>query len=294
MRLKLDPGKYVVAVSGGVDSVVLLHLLRKQKQVELVVAHFDHGIRGDSYKDCDFVAKLSGDVGLPFYSAKGELGPDASEATAREARYKFLEHTIANQKADAIVTAHHRDDLLETILINVIRGTGRKGLSPLRSRKNVTRPLLAFTKQEILDYAKKHNLRWREDPSNQDQKYLRNYLRHSVLPKMSESNRQKLLGLSKTSGCHNKEIDNLVSDLLNIHPANQINVAWFRSLPNNVACELLSQLLRDSQIAFDKKTIQRLVVEVKTSSVNSKVQINSGWNFKIGKNTISLSQDKSV
>ena len=151
-----EPGKYVVAVSGGVDSVALLHLLLEANDerrtmndedspssvlrppFRFVVAHFDHGIRKDSAEDRKLVQAMAQKIrGLPFVYDEGRLGPRASEATARLARYTFLRRVLQASGARAIVTAHHQDDLLETAIINLLRGTGRKGLTALGSRSDI-------------------------------------------------------------------------------------------------------------------------------------------------------------
>src|SRR4051794_16456164 len=131
MKIYVGPGKYVVAVSGGVDSVGLLDLLRMDPGVKLTVSHFDHGIRDDSHLDRAHVQALARRYQLPFVYDKGALGPGASEAEARTARYQFLDNVKTKTGAHAIVTAHHQDDVLETAIINLLRGTGRKGLSSL-------------------------------------------------------------------------------------------------------------------------------------------------------------------
>ncbi len=188
---KIRAGNYVVAVSGGVDSVVLLDLLSKQKDLDLTVAHFDHGIRSNSYEDEQFVKNLAEKYKLPFISDRGELGANASEEKAREARYRFL-RKVAKENNATLVLAHHKDDVLETIIINLLRGTGWRGLSSLRSTEKTIRPLIKVSKQDILDYAKKHKLNWREDPSNQDTKYLRNYVRLKILPCFSQKDKASL------------------------------------------------------------------------------------------------------
>lgn len=166
--------KYIVAVSGGVDSVVLLDKLVKRGEHELIVAHFDHGIRQDSAADAQFVAGLAKSYGLPFETKREELGEDASEELARNRRYAFL-RGIAKKHSAVIVTAHHMNDIAETIAINVARGTGWRGLAVLAS--DICRPLLGMTKQEIIAYAKRHRLEWREDSTNASSVYLRNRLR---------------------------------------------------------------------------------------------------------------------
>src|SRR6185369_2891937 len=122
MQLKVRPGKYVVAVSGGVDSMVLLELLRQKPKLELIVAHFDHGIRPESGEDRKLVQRIAKHYELPFVYVEGHLGASASEALAREARYAFLRKVQAEQGAEAIITAHHQDDMLETAIMDLMRG----------------------------------------------------------------------------------------------------------------------------------------------------------------------------
>lgn len=173
-----------MAVSGGVDSVTLLDVLMdaNQGQWQFIVAHFDHGIRQESYRDFEFVHELAAQYGLPFEGAITELGPGASEEEARRARYDFLYQVQAEQSADAILTAHHGDDRIETSLFNALRGGGRTGLAGLRSRPNVRRPLLRVDRADITQYARSYTLAWREDPTNQDLSLVRNRIRHQFIP----------------------------------------------------------------------------------------------------------------
>lgn len=182
---------YVVAVSGGVDSAVLLHMLvtgqlPKYQNLagKLVVAHVDHGIRPSSPADAQFVAKLARHYDLPYETTRLKLGASASEQTARTARYTFLETIRRQYKAQAIMTAHHQDDIIETMLINVLRGTGWRGLVSLQSSDQLQRPLLAYTKQQLLAYAQRHHLNWRHDETNNQPSYLRNYVRLKLLPNL--------------------------------------------------------------------------------------------------------------
>ena len=167
--------KLVVAVSGGVDSVVLLDKFVREAKYDLIVAHVDHGIRPDSGKDAALVKKLAASHNLPFELAALKLGSSASELRAREARYTFLRQ-VAHKYDAMIATAHHKNDLYESIAINVVRGTGWRGLAVLDS-PGIIRPLLDMTKREIIDYATKHDLKWHEDSTNSDTKFLRNKLR---------------------------------------------------------------------------------------------------------------------
>ena len=166
--------KLIVAVSGGVDSVVLLDMLVQERQHELIVAHFDHGIRSDSAEDALFVAEITRRYGLPFEMKREELGANASEELARARRYAFL-RGVAKKYEAVIATAHHMDDIAETIAINLTRGTGWRGLAVLAG--DVYRPLLGTTKAELRAYAQEHEISWHEDSTNTSDAYLRNRLR---------------------------------------------------------------------------------------------------------------------
>lgn len=189
-----EPGALVVAVSGGIDSVVLLDLLSSHEQ-PLIVAHVNHGIRTDSNEDEAFVRLLAEKRGAPFISTRLGLGAEASEETARHARYAWLETVREQAGARAIATAHHEDDILETICINIARGTGWRGLCSLRETNDRVRPLLAWSKADIVAYALKHDLEWREDSTNESLRYLRNRVRHMVIPRLTPQHRHTLRGL---------------------------------------------------------------------------------------------------
>ncbi len=205
--------KYVVAVSGGVDSVVLLDMLVRRGDHELVVAHFDHGIREDSAADARFVAALAEQYGLPVYIGTGELGPGASEALAREKRYEFLRE-LANATGGKILTAHHKDDVIETIALNLTRGTGWRGLAVLAAG-DIDRPLTKFRKADLYAYAMRYKLEWVEDETNVSDVYLRNRIR-KAMSSLTDSAREKLIELwtiqRKLAVLIDKEASQLVTD----------------------------------------------------------------------------------
>ena len=169
--------KKVLAVSGGIDSVVMLHIFRNDSGV--VVAHYNHGIRPNSADDQAFVKRLTQKYKLPFETTDGNLGPNTSEAAAREARYQFFE-AICKKHGGRLHVAHHLDDVYESIAINVLRGTGWRGLAPLRN-PNVERPLLGWRKSDIYRYATEHQLNFRQDQTNNEDIYLRNRVRVALL-----------------------------------------------------------------------------------------------------------------
>ncbi len=188
---------YIVAVSGGVDSVVLLDMVARRAREDgggkgdLIVAHVDHGIRPESHEDEQFVRDLARRYDLPYESVRLQLGPKTSEHTARQARYDWLEQIRHNHNAEAIVTAHHQDDVIETMMINLIRGTGWRGLCSLKETATRRRPLLGLSRAEIITYGIGRNLSWREDETNNDVRYLRNYVRYRYVQRMKSDERQR-------------------------------------------------------------------------------------------------------
>jgi len=181
-------GEHVLAaVSGGADSVVLLHLLRfgaEAPGVTVSAAHFDHAMRPESAEDARWVEGLCASWGVPLVSARADRAL-RSEADARAARYAFLEAARAESHADWIATAHHADDQAETVLFRLLRGTGPAGLAgiaPVDAERRLVRPLLPFPRAALRRYARGHGLQWREDASNASLDPARNRIRHQLLP----------------------------------------------------------------------------------------------------------------
>lgn len=188
-------GTFIAAVSGGVDSSVLLELLKSQRrQLRIVVAHVEHGIRGSaSQADARFVEQVARRSGYPFEIYYAGLGAAASEETARRRRYGFLQQVGEKYAADGIMTAHHQDDVLETICLNILRGTGWRGLCSLRSTPGLLRPLLGTPKADILAYARERRINWRHDSTNDSDDYTRNRVRRHIMPKLTAQHRQQLV-----------------------------------------------------------------------------------------------------
>jgi tRNA(Ile)-lysidine synthetase-like protein len=284
--MKLDfipPGKYVVAVSGGVDSMVLLDVLAKIPNLDLVVAHFDHGVRPDSAEDRHLVAQAAQHYELPYIYEEGHLGAAVSEAQARQARYAFLERAREQSGAQAIITAHHQDDLIETMLINLIRGTNRKGLTSLRSHSKLLRPLLKTGKGVILQYAADHTIQWHEDSTNASDAYLRNRLRQTALPHMTAAQRTQLLHINQQMTVLNREIDEQVAEILQIvTPHDILQRQQFALLPDAVSREVMAAWLRDHDVRnLSAKQIERLVTAAKTARPATVHNIGNRKNMKI-------------
>lgn len=247
-------GRYIIAVSGGVDSMTLLHILRAQPEIELIVAHFDHGIREDSAEDAKFVGEVAKEYGLKFETKREELGANASEDLARTRRYEFLRDVAKKHKAK-IVTAHHADDAVETVAINTHRGTGWRGLASMDS--DIVRPLLNMSKQHILEYAKKHNLKWREDSTNKSDNYLRNRIRHNN--NLSDDEKLQILALRADQIRIKKEVDEEVKALIGDGP--DYSRYFFTHVTPVVAVEMLRYITR---AMLTRPQLKRALVAIKT------------------------------
>ena len=187
----ITPGDSVVcAVSGGADSMALLfamYLLREKLQIHLSAAHFNHGLRGaESDRDEVFVRDFCERMEIPLFCGSGQVksGKKGLEAAAREARYGFLKGLPGK-----IATAHTANDNAETVLMHLVRGTGLKGLGAIAPvNGSLIRPMLSVTRQEVLAFLDEYHIRYVEDSSNETDAFLRNRLRHHVMPLLEREN----------------------------------------------------------------------------------------------------------
>lgn len=201
----LQDTKLLVACSGGLDSVVLSHLL-KELNFPIALAHCNFSLRGrESDEDAAFVEELAGQLAVPFYMNQFDTDELANEhrlstqMMARKLRYDWFEVLLNEIEYDYLLTAHHADDDLETFFINLSRGTGLRGLTGIQEvNESIVRPLLPFSKEEILNYAKLNQLYWREDSSNSTSDYLRNSFRLNVIPPYKETTKNALASFIKT------------------------------------------------------------------------------------------------
>ncbi len=189
-----DSAKYLLAVSGGVDSVVLAYLF-KQAGLAFAIAHANFGLRGeDSNLDEELVRKLAADLGAQFHSKKfdlnkSEVESNSTQMKARELRYEWFQDLANTHNLSFIATAHHLNDSFETAVLNLSKGTGISGVRGIQViRDNIVRPLLRADKEEILAFAMEHNLSWREDRSNNSNDYQRNLIRNEVIPQLEKIN----------------------------------------------------------------------------------------------------------
>ena len=210
-----------MAVSGGVDSVVLLHSfldLSKEYDLKLHVAHLDHGLRNSSKRDANFVEELSSRLGVQYTVKRIDVvrrKGESLEEAARRVRYGFLRGLRETLNFDVIATAHHKSDLSETILYRMVRGTGVRGLIGMRPRSgDIIRPLMIFTREEIERYASDNKLRYVVDETNFDLKYARNFIRHEVIPLLKNLNpsiEDSLFRLSQNAAMFQDYLDGIVA-----------------------------------------------------------------------------------
>ncbi|MBI5247182.1 MAG: tRNA lysidine(34) synthetase TilS [Elusimicrobia bacterium] len=214
-KLLAPRAKVLAAVSGGPDSVCLAHWLSVQarkKDLSVSLIHVHHGLRGRSADaDAKFVERLGAALKLPVYIVRAPVRAAAKkrglglEEAARKERYKALAVKAKRGRFSAVATGHQLDDQAETVLLHLLRGTSLEGLGgiplrrPLAPGVELIRPLLALTRAEVLLYLKHHGLSWREDASNRDPKFTRNWVRRDVLPlleKKAPGVKERLAGMA--------------------------------------------------------------------------------------------------
>jgi tRNA(Ile)-lysidine synthase len=214
----LKDKKLLIAISGGIDSVVLTHLL-STLNFDISLAHCNFNLRGtESDLDTVFVKDLAKKLAIHCFTTSFETeriakeNKESTQIAARNLRYSWFQEIRQENKFDYILTAHHADDNLETFLINLTRGSGLDGFTGIPEiNGNIIRPLLKFSREEIEVFAKEEKISWREDHSNTSTKYVRNKIRHNILPVLKEINPSLLDTFSRTLG-HLQESTQIISD----------------------------------------------------------------------------------
>ncbi len=253
----LSTNKLLLAVSGGLDSVVLAHLCASAK-LNFAIAHCNFNLRGEeSDADEAFVLDLGDALEVEVFTesfnteAYAEDEKLSVQMAARDLRYNWFHELSASLGFDNILTAHHANDNLETFLINLIRGTGLEGLTGIKTENDIIiRPLLQFSRKEIAAFAWEKNIQWREDSSNSSSKYLRNKIRHDIVPVMEEINPQLLESFQQTQE-HLNESLSLVEDYVGLLFSEivtkdvfgyRLKIETLKKIPNTKA--VLYQLLK--------------------------------------------------
>lgn len=244
----MAPGDTVIcAVSGGADSVAMLfalYLLREKLGITLEAAHFNHNLRGEeSLRDETFVRELCARYEIPLHVASGEIHPGKKglEAAARDARYAFLEGLPGK-----IATAHTADDNAETILMHLVRGTGLKGLGGIApQRGKLIRPMLGITRREVEDFLAEWHLPHVEDSTNETDAFLRNRLRHHVMPLLTAENPRIAENLSQMA-LRLREDEACLSQLSRYETLPEVET--LRTLPSAVRSRMLERFLKENGV----------------------------------------------
>jgi len=283
MRIDLSPiekgDRVLCAVSGGADSMCMLHALASAG-VAVAAAHFEHGIRGEeSLRDARFVEKWCADNGIecvtahenvPQYAKSSGLG---TEEAARKLRYEFLSRTAEELGCRYIATAHNADDNAETVLFNLARGTGAKGLRGIPPRRdNIIRPLLHVTRAEIEQYLADNAVPHVEDSTNASDDYSRNLIRHSVMPVMRDINPGFAEAVSRTAALIRQDeacLDELAEDFIAKHYAGEsLPIAELNELHSAVSSRVIRSLCDRSLEAVHIDAITALLAGSEKASVD--------------------------
>lgn len=198
----------LLSVSGGIDSMVMCHLFL-QSNYQISIAHIDHHTRnGESSLDAAFVKEFAALHNMPYYESSFNHDPSKNfQAEARAYRYDFLEGIRKKHGIDKIATAHHKNDVAESVIMNISRGAGLLGMSGISALKDqIIRPLLFTDKESIVAYALKENINYREDKSNKDEKYSRNAIRYQIIPKLEKINERAVNNIFRTTQNINNEL----------------------------------------------------------------------------------------
>ena len=274
--------KLILAVSGGVDSMALLAMY---KQADIVVAHIDHGTRKSSAEDADFVRRKCQELGVKFYETKLELGERVSEELARKKRYEFLK-TIQEKEGGTLCTAHHLDDVLESIAINLIRGTGWRGLTPFYGDELV-RPFIIskLRKQDVLKFAGEQNICFRQDPTNCEAAYLRNRVRGKMV-ELDKTARADIINLFEKQNELRGKIEKLVTELAkqtvvgkNFHKKN-----LFLAADEKVAIEVLREICLMHGYSLTRKQLGDFLSAIKTYAPHKRFNLPKNHFVTILKN----------
>lgn len=242
----------VVGVSGGVDSMVLLSILKENIPCKIVVAHIHHNLRKESDEELEFVREYCKNNDIIFEYKKLEYEDRFSEEIARTKRYQFFEEILNKYNSHTLLTAHHGDDLIETVMMKIVRGSTIKGYSGIskisqRDSYKILRPLLYLTKSEIYEYAHTYNIPYREDYTNSLDEYTRNRYRKYILPFLKEERKDvhlKFLDYSEELLSYYQYVDKVVEDKYNlIVHNNKVKLDEFRKLDDFIKKELLKKYL---------------------------------------------------
>ncbi len=280
----------VVGCSGGPDSMALLHALLERRelyQLKIIVAHVDHNVRKESKEECKYVEDFCNKNNIIFESMLiSEYGDDNFENEARNIRYHFFRTIMDKYQADYLMTAHHGDDLMETILMRMVRGSSLLGYGGFQDNsimdgKKIIRPLLRYTKEELEQYDKKHHINYFVDSSNENLNYTRNRYRKEVLPFLKKEDSRvhlKFLKFSKKI----KETNDFIQKILQSHLKKVLNnnilsIEEFKKidcfLQKEILYSLMANFYQDDLVLICDKHIDLLMNLIYSRRVNAQIYL---------------------
>ncbi|HEX6694613.1 MAG TPA: tRNA lysidine(34) synthetase TilS [Longimicrobiales bacterium] len=285
-RLVPPRGRVLIAVSGGIDSMVLLHMVRAAfPRATVAAAHFDHSWREESAADAAWVAAECAKAGVPCFTGRAVSTP-AGEAAARTARYDFLQGTADSWGADRILTAHHAGDQVETILFRMARGAGTRGLAGIPSRRGrLARPLLPFDRAAIELYAAEHGVAWRDDSTNRDCRFARNRIRHTLVPALTGESRDAPATIleigrlaAEAESCWRRELRTVLNDVIIASDESGFTLAStiLRGYHHTIHARVLRTLAARLGSPLDRSGTRRGVSFVGTGSSGRRVDLGGG------------------
>ena len=243
----------VCAISGGVDSMCLLDIVKKYP-INIICAHVNHNLREESYEEYEFVKNYCKDNNIVFEGiVLDKINKGNLESEFRNKRYEFFDNIINKYNAKYLLTAHHGDDLMETILMRIVRGSSINGYSGFekeskRDNYNILRPLIYLTKDELYEYAHVNNIEYREDKTNKSDKYTRNRYRKYILPRLKEENKnvhKKFIKFSEELDDSYKFINNYVDKFIKEnYSKNKLNIENIKELDDFIVKKIIFNVLK--------------------------------------------------
>lgn len=294
-KLNVSPEEYlIVGVSAGPDSMALLHLLQNNCNKQLVCTHINHNVRKSSQVEEDYLKEYCKKNNIIFESTKiTNYSQNNFENEARKKRYTFYEKMLKKYNSHTLLLAHHGDDLIETVLMKIIRGSNLEGYAGIKAYSHqldytIIRPLLSLTKKDILKYNKKNNIKYFIDKTNEDTTYTRNRLRKKILPLLKKENKDihlKFLKYSDTLQKYYNYIEDITKDkIANIYKDNIINIAIFNKehpfIQRNIIFYILSNIYNNKADIIKDKNIDDILKLVNNDKPNVSINLPNNYYAK--------------
>jgi tRNA(Ile)-lysidine synthase len=287
--LRLEPGNWLVAVSGGLDSVALLQLIAEfgpGHGIVPIVGHVDHGIHRDSPAVAELTRRHAERLGLEYRSESLRLDPDSTETAARRGRYQALRNMARSVSARGILTAHHADDQVETVLMRALRGSGPAGLAGMMPARtvDVVRPVLQFTSSSLASVVEEMDLEYWDDPANENPAHLRSWIRLDLIPRLRHrlpDVDERLLDVAAQARDHRSAWDQLLNslpglDLNESYPASMAAFPWLAD-DSPLARQLLATFGRRIGARLSQRAVRRALALVRAGASGRRAEMGHGW-----------------